>query len=149
MLNGLIARPDKNRSDRLNDSIEDEVTIHFIERRIAQMMRLFVLALICRDYIFTKNLPFVGSFSYFYVIMLRQIITPLEPSFTLQFPSDMLGKTIEIIAFELKEQRGKSQVSNDSDKMLRLKRIEDLTKDKLVDLSNFKFNRDEANDYGE
>ena len=79
--------------------------------------------------------------------MLRQIITPLEPSFTLQFPSDMLGKTIEIIAFELNEQPGKPPISNDADKLLRLKRIEDLTKDKLVDLSNFKFNRDEANNY--
>ena len=78
--------------------------------------------------------------------MLRQIISPLESSFTLQFPSDMLGKKIEIIAFELQEQTG-SPISNDSDKMLRLKRIEDLTKDKLVDLSNFKFNRNEANNY--
>ena len=61
----------------------------------------------------------------------------------------MLGKTVEIIAFELKEQSDKSQVSIDSDKMLRLNRIENLTKDKLVDLSNFKFNRDEANNYDE
>ena len=61
----------------------------------------------------------------------------------------MLGKRVEIIAFELTEQTGTPQVSSDSDKMLRLKRIEDLTKDKLVDLSNFKFNRDEANNYGE
>ena len=59
----------------------------------------------------------------------------------------MLGKTIEIIAFELNEQSGKSQVSNDNDKMLRLKRIKDLTKDKLVDLRNYKFNRNEANNY--
>ena len=80
--------------------------------------------------------------------MLRQIITPLQSSFTLQFPPDMLGKTVEIIAFEL-EQPGKPQISNDSDKILRLKRIEDLTKDKLVDLSNFKFNRDEANNYND
>ena len=79
--------------------------------------------------------------------MLRQIITPLEPSFTLQFPSDMLGKKVEIIAFELNEPAGISPVSKDSNKMLRLKRIEDLTKDKLVDLSNYKFNRNEANNY--
>lgn len=79
--------------------------------------------------------------------MLRQIITPLVPTFTLQFPNDMLGKKIEIIAFELIEQASISQVSNNSDKMLRLKRIEDITKDKLVDLSNYRFNRDEANNY--
>ncbi len=33
--------------------------------------------------------------------------------------------------------------------MTRLDRIEEITKDKLVDLSKFKFNRDEANDYDE
>ena len=79
--------------------------------------------------------------------MLRQIITPLEPSFTLHFPADMLGKTIEIIAFELKDPKNNLLANSDSDKVLRLKRIEDLTKDKLVDLSKFKFNRNEANNY--
>lgn len=81
--------------------------------------------------------------------MLRQIITPSEPSFTLQLPLDMMGKTIEIIAFELEDSQNKGLSDNDTNKMLRLKRIEDLTKDKLVDLSNFKFNRDEANNYDE
>ena len=58
----------------------------------------------------------------------------------------MLGKKVEIIAFEL-EQAIEPQVSNDAGKMSRLQRIENLTKDKLVDLSKFKFNRDEANNY--
>ncbi len=59
----------------------------------------------------------------------------------------MLGKTVEIIAFELKD--AKSEPDTEHDKTLRIKRIEDLTKDSLVDLSNFKFNRDEANNYDE
>lgn len=75
--------------------------------------------------------------------MLRQIITPLEPTYTLQLPKDMMGKTIEILAFELMDQ-AENKVG---DKMLRLKRIEDLTKDKLVDMSNFRFNRNDANNY--
>ncbi|MES2703195.1 MAG: hypothetical protein V4649_11175 [Bacteroidota bacterium] len=79
--------------------------------------------------------------------MLRQIITPLESSFTLHFPREMVGKTVEIIAFELKEQTNDGPMSVNGDKMLRLERIENLTKDKLVDLSNFKFNRNEANNY--
>ena len=79
--------------------------------------------------------------------MLRQIITPSEPSVTLQLPYDMMGKTIEIIAFEIEGQSNKPQAGDDDDKILRLKRIEDLTRDKLVDLINFKFNRDEANNY--
>ena len=84
-----------------------------------------------------------GDFLYLYSIMLRQIITPLEPTYTLQLPKDMMGKTIEILAFELMDQAE----NNVGDKMLRLKRIEDLTKDKLVDLSNFRFNRNDANNY--
>jgi hypothetical protein len=78
--------------------------------------------------------------------MLRQIITPSEPSFTLQFPNDMVGKTVEIIAFELKEVNSEP-LNNEKDKMQRLKRIKDITKNSLVDLSNFRFNRDEANNY--
>ncbi len=80
--------------------------------------------------------------------MLRQIITPLESSFTLQLPNEMLGKTVEIIAFELKEANSESQLS-EADKNQRIKRIEDITRNSLVDLSNFKFNRDEANNYAE
>jgi hypothetical protein len=41
----------------------------------------------------------------------------------------MLDKTVEIIAFELKEQTCKRQVNNYNNKIFRLKRIEDLTKD--------------------
>lgn len=81
--------------------------------------------------------------------MLRQIIKPLESNFTIQLPNDLLGKTVEIIAFEITEQSGADEINTDIAKKMRLKRIEDLTKDKLVDLSNFKFSRDEANDYSE
>jgi hypothetical protein len=96
-----------------------------------------------------KSCHLLAAFLYFCIIMLHQIITPLESSFTLHFPSEMLGKTIEIIAFEVKEQKSGASLNDNNDKLLRLKRIEDLTKDKLVNLSNFKFNRDEANNYDE
>src|SRR5271156_2013048 len=78
--------------------------------------------------------------------MLRQIITPLESSFTIQLPKEMLGKTVEIIAFELKE-GNKGLPLDEKDKQQRIKRIEGITKNSLVDMSTFKFNRDEANDY--
>ena len=96
-----------------------------------------------------KSCYLLAAFLYFYIVMFHQIITPLDPSFTLHFPNDMLGKTIEIIAFELNEQKGRLPKIDDSEKLVRSKRIEDLTKDKLIDLSNFKFNRDEANNYDE
>lgn len=66
--------------------------------------------------------------------MLRQIITPLEPSFTLQFPTDMVGKTVEIIAFELKETNRAYPASN-ADKLKQIARIQDITRKSLVDLS--------------
>ncbi len=78
--------------------------------------------------------------------MLRQIITPLEQSFTLQLPSEMLGKTVEIIAFEIKEPNNES-INTGKEKSQRLDRIKQITRNTLVDLSKFKFNRDEANNY--
>jgi len=77
--------------------------------------------------------------------MLRQIVTLTEPQYTLQLPSEMLGKTVEIIAFELKETNNGS--ISETEKILRLKKIQSITKNSLVDLTNFKFNRNEANNY--
>jgi len=54
----------------------------------------------------------------------------------------MVGKTVEVIAFEIES---KVEMNDVPTKEERLKRIEELTASSLVDLSNFKFNRDEAN----
>jgi hypothetical protein len=78
--------------------------------------------------------------------MLRQIIFPSEQNFTLQLPMEMVGKTIEVIAFEIDETKIRK---TDTTKAKRVKAIEAITKNSLVDLSNFKFNRQEANNYDE
>jgi hypothetical protein len=52
----------------------------------------------------------------------------------------MIGKQVEIIAFEIE----KAQEAKPSDKM---ERLEKSLAGLKIDLSNFKFNRDEANDY--
>ena len=75
--------------------------------------------------------------------MFREIIKPRKNSFTMQLPEEMVGKTIEVIAFEIDEQKVVV------DKSKRLLEIENLTKSSLVDLSAFKFNRDDANNYDE
>lgn len=75
--------------------------------------------------------------------MLREIITPTEPSFTIRLPEEMVGKTVEVIAFEI------DTADVFIDKGQRLKEIEDLTKATLVDLSGYKFDRDQANNYHE
>lgn len=60
----------------------------------------------------------------------------------------MVGKTVEIIAFEIQDRKS-SVVAVSPDKENNLLRIRNLTKDSLIDLTNFKFNRDEANNYHE
>ena len=75
--------------------------------------------------------------------MLREIITTAKSRVTLQLPEEMVGKTVEVIAFEINEEK------NLLTKAQRVKQIEELTKNYLVDLSGFKFNRDEANNYDE
>lgn len=73
--------------------------------------------------------------------MLREIITQANPSVTLQLPEEMIGKTVEVIAFEINE------VKNTTTRAQRLTQIERLTQNSMIDLSKFKFDRDEANNY--
>lgn len=77
--------------------------------------------------------------------MVRKIITPDSSLVTVQLPENMVGKTVELLAFEIEPALMDSEVT----KQERLKRIEKLTAGSLVDLSGFRFNRDEANDYDE
>jgi hypothetical protein len=79
-------------------------------------------------------------------MLLREIITPQNRTITMQLPAEMVGKTVEVIAFEIENA---STANSASSKEQRLKRIQELTRTSQVDLSNFKFNRDEANNYNE
>lgn len=72
--------------------------------------------------------------------MFREIITPKKAVVTLRIPEEMVGKTVEVIAFEINDEEKPNRLQ-------RLQQIEDLTKSNLIDLSGFKFNRDEANNY--
>lgn len=86
------------------------------------------------------------GFLYLYYMLLREIITPQNRTITMQLPAEMVGKTVEVIAFEIENA---STANSASSKEQRLKRIQELTRTSQVDLSNFKFNRDEANNYNE
>lgn len=76
--------------------------------------------------------------------MVREIIKPTEPFYTVQLPEEMVGKTVEVIAFEVGSEDITQTGLTYED---RIKRIRAITKDTLVDLSGFKFNHDEANSY--
>ena len=75
--------------------------------------------------------------------MLREIITPRESVITMRLPNELIGKTVEIIAFEIMSGRPTSTISRQQ----KIEKIEKLTGSSLVDLSNFKFDRNDANDY--
>lgn len=61
----------------------------------------------------------------------------------MRLPKEMVGKTVEVIAFEIDSEK------QPSSKAQRLAKIAELTKRSMVDLSNFKFDRDRINDYDE
>lgn len=73
----------------------------------------------------------------------KKIIVPTSTSFTLTLPKEMIGKEIEVVASEVNAPR----VLTELEKQQRMEAIEAIFKDSRVDLSNFKFDRDEANNY--
>lgn len=74
--------------------------------------------------------------------LIGEIITPTSNAYVLNLPDKMIGKQVEVIAFELE-----SKLINDKED--KMKRLDESLLDLKVDLSNFKFDRDEANNYDE
>lgn len=74
--------------------------------------------------------------------LIREIIVPTENTYVLHLPDAMIGRQVEVIAFDL----GKTvePPMGNAEKMERLRASLDGLR---VDLSGFKFDRDEANDY--
>jgi hypothetical protein len=79
--------------------------------------------------------------------MIRTIVKPSKNSLTLQLPDDLVGKTVEVIAFEIDQDIPLKSGKKSLDKEKRIREIEKGLSNYRTDLSGFKFNRDEANDY--
>ena len=77
--------------------------------------------------------------------MIRTILKPDKNSLTLQLPDELVGKMIEVIAFSIEETKNTSQDA--ASKTKRIDAINNVLNKHRVDLSNYKFDRDEANDY--
>lgn len=73
--------------------------------------------------------------------LIREIIFPTENTYTLHLPEEMIGKQVEIIAFEIDKTPKVSKKENS------INDIKAIFKDSLIDLSNYKFDREEANNY--
>jgi hypothetical protein len=78
--------------------------------------------------------------------MFRQIITPKSPSFTIQLPAEMVGKEVEVIAFEI-EASTTIPVSEPPQEKLKADLLAYFKRNPNP-LPNFKFNREEANNFG-
>lgn len=76
-------------------------------------------------------------------VIYRQFITPGNKSeLLIQLPETFINKDVEVLAFEIPE----PQIANGNDRQLALKDTFDFFDSISVDTSDFKFNRDEANE---
>jgi hypothetical protein len=69
--------------------------------------------------------------------MYREIVIPTDTKQTIEFPEDFVGKQVEIIAFPIDEKE-----VNQS----KAEQAFDFWRKHSIDMSNFKFDRNEANE---
>lgn len=77
--------------------------------------------------------------------MIRTIIKPTKNSLTIRLPDNLIGKEVEVLAFELNAPEADETIIIDKEK--RIKALEKGLNKYRMDLSGFKFDREEANDY--
>ena len=79
--------------------------------------------------------------------MYRTIFTPSKQNchVPITIPNEWYGQKVEVIAFPVYDMH--EQVKQESSVPERRRKREELLNRYPLDLSNFKFNRDEANDY--
>jgi hypothetical protein len=77
--------------------------------------------------------------------MIREVIRPQKNTYVLNLPNEMIGKTIEVIAFEIENSKDKTTKANT------LQDIKDIqerySRYPAISHDNYQFNRDEANNY--
>ena len=71
--------------------------------------------------------------------MYHQTVIPVQSNFVIHFPAEFVGKEVEI-EFRLK------QNEMDVEKENRQKALDRIKNGRKIDLTGFKFNREEAND---
>ena len=80
--------------------------------------------------------------------MIRKIITPQERTLVLELPEEFVGKAVEVLAFEVEDEDSTHEISRSTQKKSeRLQQIRDTFAKYRVDMSDFKFDRNEANNY--
>jgi hypothetical protein len=92
--------------------------------------------------------------------MIREIVKPAGSTYTLNLPDEMIGKTVEVIAFEIENEKQKNiikktigQLKNEPEDTASntIKDLQDIRKRysryPLISHDGYKFDRDEANNY--
>jgi hypothetical protein len=81
--------------------------------------------------------------------MYRAIITPKETTLTIELPHQMVGKSVEVIAFEIEKNGEMVDKTTDLVTNKPKRTFEEAVAfwdSMAVDMSNFKFNREDANE---
>lgn len=78
--------------------------------------------------------------------MVREILIPTEPTLYVQLPPEMVGKRVEVRVEELPDP-DEAETALAETPLQRLAAVRQIFAGISVDLSNFKFDRDEANNY--
>lgn len=76
--------------------------------------------------------------------MIREIVRPAGKTYTLSLPDDMIGKTVEVIAFEIDHADQSNNSSTSKKTLAEIKRR--YSKYPSISHENYQFNRDEAHD---
>ena len=72
--------------------------------------------------------------------MYRAIITPKETTLTIELPEQLVGKAVEVLAFELEKSQQQPRKKPSAEE------INLFYASYQIDMSGYKFNRDEANE---
>jgi len=76
--------------------------------------------------------------------MVREVIQPINNTYTLNLPDEMIGKTVEVIAFEIDMNKNESGVKP----LKSIKNIKErYSRYPIISHDSYRFDRDEANDY--
>lgn len=78
--------------------------------------------------------------------LIREIIVPTSNAYVLNLPDEMIGKQVEVIAFEIEKPDQKTRTEDPTED---ISKIRNIFKNSLIDLSSYKFDRDQANHYDE
>ena len=83
-------------------------------------------------------------FLFIFIFMIRELIKPSGNTYILNLPDEMVGKTVEVIAFEIENSDNAIEIKEE-------KSLQDIkqkySRYPVISHDDFKFNRDDANDY--